>query len=335
MLKRLKLDSATFNSILKKFYAFVDYEDSIGKYFIKGYKNKKRIKAEKDSHVFICQADIINYVTGKEIIPYNEDWRQIVCVKKNDLQSADEIKELSWNDSFNKRIEKVLHKYYTDAEIEERLNMYQEKNHIKPLISHLPMKYHDGKIHLFKNCVYYDINGAHRDALCEIFPKAKNDFLTVDKQDANSYVGDLCNRGHVTTYNWIVKRTKNMLLNILDAAGGEVIYKNTDGAFIVNGKELPTSSKLGEFKNGMLTDELLAYRFKDGVNTPYVIYQFINKDGKRELKGTTPNEVRNHIDLANGTVVSYKSKKQGICMEYEDVKELQVDIVQENELDIF
>ena len=104
MLKRLKLDSATFNSILKKFYAFVDYEDSIGKYFIKGYKNKKRIKAEKDSHVFICQADIINYVTGKEIIPYNEDWRQIVCVKKNDLQSADEIKELSWNDSFNKRL---------------------------------------------------------------------------------------------------------------------------------------------------------------------------------------------------------------------------------------
>ena len=66
MLKRLKIDSATFNSILKKFYAFVDYEDSIGKYFTNGYKNKKRIKAEKDSYVFICQADIINYVTGKE-----------------------------------------------------------------------------------------------------------------------------------------------------------------------------------------------------------------------------------------------------------------------------
>lgn len=335
MLKRLKLDSETFNSILKKFHAFVDYEDSIGKYFTKGYSNKNRIKAEKDTYTFICQADIINYITGREVIPYKESWRQIVCIKKNDLQSSDDIKELAWNDNFNKRIEKILHKYYTNAEIEERLNMFQEKNHIKPKIEHLPMEYHDGKIHLFKNCVYYDINGAHRDALCEIFPKAKKDFLVVDKFDANAYCGDLCNRGHVTTYNWIVRRTKNMILDILAAAGGKVIYVNTDGAFIVDGNELPTSSKIGDFKNGMLTDELLAFRFKDGVNSSYIIYQYINKDGKKELKGTPPNEVRNHIDLANGTVVAYKTKKQGICMEYYDVKELQVDIVQENELEIF
>lgn len=332
MLKRLKIDSKTFNTILKKFYLFVDYEDSIGKYFIKGYKNKTRIKAEKDSYTFICQASVVNYITGREIVPYKDDWKQIVCVKKNGLKSSEDIQELHWNDSFNKRITKLLHRHYTDEEIDARLKQFQEKNHIKPIIEHLPMQYHDNKIHKFTDCVYYDINGAHRDALCEIFPKCKKEFQTCNKEDANSYCGDLCNRGYLTTYNWIVKRTKNMLLNILLEAGGDKIYVNTDGAFIVGGKKLKTSNKLGEFKNGMLTDELYAYRCTEPGKTHYIIYQFINTDGKKELKGTAPNDIRDEMDLSKGVVVLYNAIKDGICMEYTDVSVVKKEIVDESNI---
>lgn len=328
MLNRVQVDMKTFTELLDAFPSFVDKED-ISMYLAAGYKNKNRIKYDPRTNTLICQAYRLNYVAGRTVTA--DDWMQIICVPNNNLDSSEEIKPIMWATKANKIIRNILTKYYTEAQIEECLNNHSIDDREKPMHELLPSAYCDGKIHEFHDCVYYDINGAHRDALREIFPLAAKEFETVLKDAANFYVGDLCNHGHRGTFDWIVQRTRNMILNIIDEANGLILYVNTDGAIIWHPeKELNTSNALGMFKSEMSDNIVYAVNCRGDGITPYTVYQYSNRRGKKTIKGNCRNDFRKNMDLSKGLIVNYKSYKEDGLWKYKDIKLIQKEIINEN-----
>lgn len=306
MLRRIKLDSETYYKIIEYYKEWVVYDD-ISKLIADGYSQKSLIVVDKNTNSLICQGDLINYVAHKDVSL--EEWRQYVC----DLDiSVDEPGTLvPWATQANKKINTILLKYYTEEQIEEQLNSHATEEEVKPIHQLLPEKYLDGQVHKFTDCVYYDINGAHTDALCAIFPKAKKKLMALHhngyKAYINIYVGDLCNRGHRTTYNWIVKRTRDWLQKIINLSCGpisEIIYANTDGVIIYNPMfELKTCDDVGGFKSETSDGVIYAYYCqRDDNTTPYTVYQYDNPKKGLQIKGTARLAIRKGIDLSKGIV---------------------------------
>jgi hypothetical protein len=215
-------------------------------------------------------------------------------------------------------ITKVLKTVYTDAEIDERLRMFEAEKDMNLIQQHYNYPAPDNTIIKLTNTFKFDINGAHTDALCEIFPKAKDKLIgmylkrkknPVFKQYPNLYVGMLAQKSkemrkagipgkYEKTYNWIVQRTSRMLLAAMDTVKGCPIYVNTDGFIVQNPESLLTPSKnLGEFKLEFSGD---TYVYSD---KNYIIYQTGD-----EKKGSCFTAVRNDIDLSKGQVVHYDTK---------------------------
>lgn len=186
----------------------------------------------------------------------------------------------------------------------------------------------------FENVYYFDINGAHTDALMELFPKCAKDFNKMYekrhenggrfKKIFNFFVGYLCRVGRRETYNWIVQRTTKKLLKFKnelcdDRLDENVIYANTDGIFIMNPKITPESSKMmGEFKleyHGPVD----TYRGRN-----YTIIQYGDK-----IKGNCPLSMRKDIDLRKNKAVDYVTnyykKNDVIVAEYSNVKVVDID----------
>lgn len=302
MLRRINLDTETYYKILEKYKTFVRY-DNIQNYIATGYNHKDLILVDKDTSTLICQGSVVNYVTGQQKLNY--PWMQYVCGVDTSLNEVSN--EIPWATQANKRIKKILNKYYTDEEIEERLNNYSTEEVEVPIHMLIPIKYHDGMIHKFTNCDYYDINGAHTDALCEIFPKADKKLKALhfggQKAYINIYVGDLCNHGHRSTYNWIVRRTKLWLKQIIEAAMGEIIYANTDGVIIHNALyKLETTLEIGGFKSESSDGIVYAYYCEGKDITPYTVYQYDHPFKGKQIKGTARLALRNGMDLSKGIV---------------------------------
>ena len=162
----------------------------------------------------------------------------------------------------------------------------------------------------YEDCYKWDINGAHNAALCEIFPKAAGAIGMMyqerkknpaNKKYINYYCGMLARKNHRKTYNWIVQRTTQILLNGINEAGGILLYANTDG-FLVQHPEkiIPHSTKLDEFK---LEYQGAVWFYYD---KNYQCFQ--TETG--EVKGTILQSVRDKIDLPNGQVVHYDRIKR-------------------------
>lgn len=309
MLKRLRIDEKTYNSIFEKYPKYIEYVEDLKPYLLKGYKDKKIIKVDSITRTLIIQGYRIN-TREYSIIPPEHDWQQVVCVLDNSLDNVQEIEITPWSTVVNKKIYKMLNKYYSLKEIDELFKSHS-CDWSKPLHQLLPMVYHDGKIHKFTNCVYYDINKAHTDALCEIFPKAKKDILRLDKQWVNIFVGDLVNHKHRDSYNWIVRRTRNKIEEIINTVNGCCIYINTDGAIIYRPKHLlPTSKEIGDIKSESIDGVVYAYVCpKDKDTTSYTLYQYTHPEEGKQMKGNSRLTLRENMDLSKGIVNKGKITK--------------------------
>ena len=204
-------------------------------------------------------------------------------------------------------LNKIIRRKYTDK---ETLSMYDDNSaeyDANMIQQHYVLPDKIGKVRKYPNCYYYDINGAHTDALVELFPRCKDDFMDMYnrrkehpeiKQIFNFFVGNLVH-SHRGTYNWIVQRTTKKLMDFANYIGGKVLYINTDGIIVQNPIHTPANSaKLGEFKLEYVGDVYMYQRFSP---SPYYIIQMGDV-----MKGNCPLEYRNMIDLSNGKVVSYK-----------------------------
>ena len=304
MLNRIKIDSETFNEILESYPKYIEYVDDLSKYFAKGYTNKRIIRVDTQTRTLIIQA----YRLRLEQLPSDKDWQQLICVLDDSLDTKNEIRVLPFAKTANAKINKVLSKYYSKKEIERLLSEHSSKKRRKPLHMLVPMAFHDGKIHKFNKCVYYDINGAHTDALCEIFPKASKDLIELHhsgfKDYINIYVGDLCNREHRETFDWIVERTRERLESVIKACGGLILYANTDGVILYKPHtKLKTSSEIGQLKAESIDGVIYTFVCdKDAITTPYTIYQYKHPSKGNQLKGNARLSLRRDMDLSKGIV---------------------------------
>lgn len=219
------------------------------------------------------------------------------------------------------KMRKYLSTYYSDAEIEERLSMFEYDGHVKQIHYLRPVEI--GKIYKFTNCSEYDINSAYCSILAnEIFPKAHDLLVSLyaarkekpeNKALFNYFVGMLTRKGHRLTYNYIVKSISDKLGNFIMAHGGyeNLIYANTDGAVIkdVDGMIYGGSKELGDFKVETRGD---CYLYK-GKN-----YWTIQQN--EVLKGSILWQVRNKINLRLGVTVDYEPTLAYKSSELDDSK---------------
>lgn len=341
MLSRYKVSSKIYRQVLayaRKYHLLVEgYDVDITRTAIV-YKDGQPISCREniilnhitgkdDKECIILEASTLWYITRIDIEGFAYD-KQLIIMDGGENQPVEEIYLTPFPNQANKYVKKILNQHYTDEEIEERLNAHvvAESEKVAPLHSILTTNPDYGYNTLFKlnGCVYYDINKAHRDALIEIFPKCKRLLTskkTLDKwgKDCiNIYVGDLCNHNHRETYNWIVRRTRLILTDLIDTCKGEIVYANTDGVILRKPKRtIPTSNKVGDFSNEMQGDTVyFYYHLKDTTADQYYLYQYINKKGKVTKKGTLRVENRDKVDLAQGMVWKHNGEREEIINVY-------------------
>lgn len=288
---------------------------------------------EKENSTLICQGNIINYVTGKELI--SPSWMQVVCMVDNSLEET-EINLVPYAYQANAKIDGIISKKYSPEEIDEIYNKHSLEDGKKIKHQLLPERYLDNKVHKFTDCVYYDINGAHTDALCTLFPKCKREFMKLhhsgQKAYINIYVGDLCNRGRRGVFNWIVDRTRTYLDKIIAISDGEILYANTDGVIIHHpANYLETSDEVGAFKSEIVDDTIYAYYCpSDDKSTAYTIYQYNNPKKGVVLKGNARLMVRQGMDLSKGIINKAKLvKDENNTWQAKDLRTEELDVYEE------
>lgn len=307
LLKVIYLRDDIFYKILEIYSPVVQIKEDLSIYY-HGYNDKRTIYYN-GSNEFICQEYIINnFEESKECTT----WKQVKVIKNNNMS---EIKRESLSGTRAKAyINRILKKYYTEKEIDERLHMFEadydyslkQMHYIYPV---------SNKVLKITNTYKFDINGAHLDALCEIFPKAKDAFILmynkrkkdpIYKQYPNLYVGMLAKKTqemkknkipgkYEKTYNWIVQRTTKILMDAINYLNGQPVYINTDCILVKTPEKLiKASNKLGEFK---LEFEGDTYFYKD---KNYILYQFGD-----DKKGSCFTSIRDLMDLSKGEVIHY------------------------------
>lgn len=308
LLKSFNLNTDIFDTIINKFGNIVVYVDNIHDYYY-GSTNKRMVYVSKDKQYLVCRQIVLYYVMGYSLEGV-ELWKQVRI--RRVLDNGHDIEHnVSGTYAYNYMM-KLLKKFYTREEIDQCLlsHVADVDNTLKQQHYEIPVRL--DAIYKFDDCIEYDINGAHCDAICEIFPKAKNDInklyklrkqKPVYKQIFNYFVGMLGslkkNKGKYRgTYLWIVHRTTKMLEKRISAVGGRIIYLNTDGVVLQHPKNLIADSReLGDFK--------IEYR------GPIYIARTKNSCIKQigdTLKGNVPTVCRKDIDLANGKMVEYDNK---------------------------
>ena len=323
-LKIINTNEEVFNDILDTMASRIITVNNINLYFF-GYKDKQRIFYD-GKETLIIQEYLFAEFAKLPLSAAVSSWKQIV-VRKSKTTDV-------WEDSVTGPrayyyIMKILKKYYTEKEIKEILNSYIDVRTEEDKQVHITVDTAD-YIQCYENCVKYDINGAHQDALVEMFPKAANDLKDIYykrkvkqiyKQYMNLAVGQMKKNGYEGAYWWIVHRTSKMLKKAMSevcpddiSKDCKIIYANTDG-FIVScpDKLLEHSKDLGKFKQEAKGPVYIYTHKGNKDETAYTVYQYeVEKDGiiEIETKGNVRLAVRNKIDLKNGKTISYKIKKE-------------------------
>ena len=321
VLKTFSLSDEAFNKILETCSDYVIEVKDISKY-LHGSLCKTSIFYDGSKKMVLLQKRLENI--GK---PCDNNWKQCICIRN--------IKqEESWRDSINggtawTRMIKLLKKKYTELEIEERFSLFTRP--YDPRFNQLHINYLPGNkagiVHEFPDCFKYDINGAYAKALCEIFPKAKSEILKLynerkikpeNKELINYFVGMMCVKSYRETFNWIVQNVRKQMEETIEELNGVVLYANTDG-FVIHAaeKQLNYSTALGDFK---LEYHGTAYIY---ASTNYWCIQCGD-----EITGTCLQCVRKQMNLAEGSVVDYRRKKEGCVMKAVDIVERKVKVIQ-------
>lgn len=314
-LKCFDINDEIFNRILHDFEADVIRLNKLENKSYYEYRNNIVLIEENNTKKIICQGYILNYYldtpiysSWKQAILYNNEYSNIVVEDSIDGQSA-------WF-----YMMRIIKKKYTDNQIKSILTSYQVKpDYLKQY--HYDWPNESQNVQKLTNCVKYDINGAHTDALCELFPKCKTELFNMYikrhdnikyKKYPNFFVGMLKRKGYIGAYWYIVNRTTELLLNAINKVGGQLVYANTDGFCVQNPvNTLNTSDKLGDFK---LEFEGSAYIFTNRVRSPYLLYQFGDK-----LVGSCMTMARKDVDLSKGNVVYYDRIQHNTCVLPENI----------------
>lgn len=337
-LPQRKISQEVYDLILESFP--VEFVDDIGPYR-NGYKPALKKVCDPNKHIIISQAVSLNRLTGTKLDEKNP-WKQYVLVLDSDQE--DEIIE-DFNPAQCKWIiNSELHKLgFKEEDIENRLNQFQAEK-CEEFKQWHAIKAFKGEILKFNDCVYYDINKAHSDALGEIFPELKPwlaEIAVTAKTDKkwksvpNYYVGMLAFKTkamranhtpgkYEKTYNWIVQRTTKMLYARRDEVSNNEtrrVYANTDGMVLQHPvKIIPSSNKLGEFK--IESEETTYYTYR-GDN--YEIIQYGDT-----IKGNLPICLRDRVDLRVGKVISFKRvKNKDNVFVYTDIEEININNIVE------
>ena len=311
LLKSYVVSEELFNSILGAGYEIKTIADDEEFYNYKFGYDEKTIIAYDGFKCMIMLECVLN-----EHYPLNKRttyWKQVIVRKQlNGETMGDEkvVDEVRGSDAYN-YIRGVILQHYTEKEYSARLKMFEADYDAELAQYHFMLYDRPNKIIKYDNCYKWDINGAHNDALCEIFPKAAQAIRAIYnmrkehpefKLYINYYCGMLIHRSHRKTYNWIVQRTTNILLKGIELANGDLLYANTDGFIIQNPKYIiPNSTNLGEYKLEYC-GPVWTYFDKN-----YQCFQLENG----EIKGSVLCDVRSLIDLPNKQIVHYDREHIG------------------------
>lgn len=319
-LRRFLANKVEFDKILEHYpnnIEYVESSDIYGYFCGTYYKGLSTKKIYTDNQQYIILPEILLNGVFDNIKGCTE-YKQVLVRLDISVTSITKDYTGSWCYS---QLLKILKKVYKMSEIEEILHSYDNVKYNDGLKQyHYNFNQYDINpdiIYEITNCSKYDINGAHEDALIEMFPKAKDLLLKQEelKQKAkkngdketvrriksifNYCVGFLKRKGYVGAYNYIVQKTTRKLLDAIDYVGGELLYANTDGFLVQNGEyKLNTSQKLGEFK---LEHEGSIYLY---IDKNYFMFEY-ESNGKLEQVGSNLQEVRPYIKLSEGKVVHY------------------------------
>ena len=304
-IRSFEIQSDIFDQILFDYSSRIVYKDDVNPY-IHGYCNKQDIYYDGREYL-ICLEYILNHYCHN--IKDCTDWKQCRLRRVDNINSTTR-ETICGNVAWDKMMT-LLHFCYTTEEIEDIFKSYECEYSEEYKQYHYQYPLEIGELKSIPNCYKYDINGAHTDALAEMFPKAKLLIIDlynrrhqepVNKDIVNYFVGMLVSKGHRKTYNWIVQRTTKSLYKAMDMLGGHMIYVNTDGCVIAAPKALITASKeLGQFKleyNGTV----FIYKDKN-----YWLMQCGN-----DMKGSCLTSVRKDIDLSQGIIVHYDRVRKQI-----------------------
>ena len=322
-LKHFTVSRQIFDAILEERSSRIHKVSNIYEYYY-GYPDKNKILYDGIGIIIIQQKSLVRHIPQFEF-EAGDGYIQVI-LHLEELQETSIEPDITGLKAWN-TVYKMLKEFYTDQEIKERLEAHQAEYDQNKAQFHFNYPNKIGQLIEHQNCYKYDINGAHCDALCCIFPKAKEKFIELHKQRKqkpeikkwfNYFVGMLTVKGYRKTYNWIVQRTNSKLMELWDKLGGLVVYGNTDGIILKDPKTtIPHSSALGEFK---LEYHGTVYTYA-GKN--YWIFQYENQ-GKLETTGSLPVSLRNKVDLPKGQVVSYdrvlKCYGQVKIYEYQNVE---------------
>lgn len=302
----------------------------------------KRMNFDKEGYKFdeyiyfnglnkvVCIAGYISYILQKDI--GIDDWKHIIL--NLDEEQIEPLKDDVSGSAAWKEMQKYLNKYYSEEEIKNILSSYTDK-YDDDLKQWHYYEYEIDEICKFDNVVKYDMNGAHADALIEMFPKAENalrklyakrkeDGMEKVKAYFNYTVGMFKKMGYDGAYNHIVQRTTKKLQELYVKIGGTIVYVNTDGIAVSNPKtKISSSNELGEFK---IEYEGIAYTY--GGNC-YVAVQWGKKKKNNDcLKGSSClKSVRDKIDLSKNKIVRYDKVKNEFGLY--DAKNIQ-EVIYEN-----
>lgn len=337
-LPQIMISQAVYDLILSKYE--IKFVDDIGPYR-NGYQDKLTKVCDLNRKVIIAQAVVINRHIDSNFNP-TQPWKQYVMTLDPELTVPykDDFSPIKCKLILETKLKKLG---LTSEDISNRLNQFQAEKDERYT------QWHDtrstkGIIRKFENCVYYDINKAHSDALGEIFPELKDWLAFIAKlaktdkkwkSVPNYYVGLLAfktaemRKNHMPakfelTYNWIVQRTTKTLFKRYEESvsdNSRVVYVNTDGIVIQNPiKIIPSSNQFGQFK--IESPETTYYTYR-GEN--YEIVQYGDT-----IKGSLPLALRQYVDLRKGQVISYKRRlNENNIYVYEDIKQFTVE-TQEN-----
>lgn len=309
-LSRYEIPRELFNKILFTYPASVEKVDNIYEYF-KGYSSCHKIRFNKE--YLICTNEMLAYADPD--FKYNKHpTAQIICRINDSIDEPTYIKSKSGLDYYNDLFVKCIGKIYPNYI--EIFKMYNTEYNESKAQLHRFIQTEFNKVIKFKDCHYYDLNGAYCYELCAIFPKAKDKLIELynlkkDKpQLKNLYcyaVGYLVRKGYTGLYNYIVQRVRYKIDNAIEEVNGTLVQANTDG-FVISSPSylLETTKALGGWKQEYEGD-CYVYRNDLPGTTPYDVIQ-LGKD----IKGTCRRVAVKGMDLSKGIINTYIIQREYI-----------------------
>ena len=174
--KYFDVNDEIFNNILRDFEADVVKLDKLEDKSYYDQRNKVIYIDDGNTKKILCQAYRLNYYLDD---PIYTGWKQIILNLREYANIKAETSvdgQHAWQYMYT-----ILSKKYSKKEIKSILTSYQTKEDYDKQY-HYDWPIVSQNVQKLTNCVKYDINGAHTDALSEMFPRCKADFLWIYKK---------------------------------------------------------------------------------------------------------------------------------------------------------